>query len=354
MTSEVIDGMLSSGGMMSHRNCEAVRNGGRMERRRFLRGTLAIGAAAITARAYGMSGLSAPSSPLDAQQFRKMRRFTRTPFGNIAYVECGSGDAALFLHGFPLNGFQWRGALDRLSGHRRCIAPDLMAMGYSRIPHDQSLAPAAQVGMLAALLDKLSIRSVDLIANDSGGAVAQLFLARFPERVRTLLLTNCDAEPDSPPPALLPVISMAHEGRFAEETLGPWLADKALARSPKGLGGLTYSDPTNLTDEIIEYYLSPLLSSTLRKSQANGYAIALEKNPLAGIEASLRKSRVAARIVWGTGDTIFSQDSPEYLNRILPGTRGIRRVPGAKLFFPEEYPDIIAEEAALLWSGGSA
>ena len=36
-------------------------------------------------------------------------------------------------------------------------------------------------------------------ASDSGGAVAQLFMAANPARVRTLLLANCDAEPDSPP-----------------------------------------------------------------------------------------------------------------------------------------------------------
>jgi len=132
------------------------------------------------------------------------------------------------------------------------------------------------------------------------------------------LLTNCDAEPDSPPPALLPVISKAHEGKFAQEILGPWLADKALARSPNGLGGLTYSDPTNLTDEIIEYYLSPLLSSTLRKSQANGYAIALENNPLAGIEASLRKSRVFESDFAGVAGYSTSARSEAVFSRGIP------------------------------------
>jgi pimeloyl-ACP methyl ester carboxylesterase len=48
--------------------------------------------------------------------------------------------------------------------------------------------------MLAALLEKLNIRDVDLVGNDSGGLVAQLFLARYPQRVRTLFLTNCDVD----------------------------------------------------------------------------------------------------------------------------------------------------------------
>jgi haloalkane dehalogenase len=80
------------------------------------------------------------------------------------------------------------------------------------------------------------------------------------------------------------------------------------------------------------------------------YAVGLDPNPLAGIESALKRSRVPARIVWGTGDDIFSPKSPDYLDRTFGNSRGIRRVAGAKLFFPEEFPDLIAEEAIRLWN----
>lgn len=195
------------------------------------------------------------------------------------------------------------------------------------------------------MLDSLSISTIDLVANDSGGAVAQLFVIRYPERVRTLLLTNCDVEPDSPPPAVLPVIEMARAGTFADT----WLADKALARSEKGLGGMTYTYRTHPTDEAIDYYLTPLVSTPRGKAQVHAYAMGLAPNPLAGIEPALKQCAVPTRIVWGTGDDIFSQESPGYLDRTLANSRGVRRVPGAKLFFPEEFPDLIAEEARRLW-----
>lgn len=269
--------------------------------------------------------------------------------GRIAYIDRGTGPAALFLHGFPLNNFQWRGAIDRLSVHRRCVAPDSMGLGYTEISKGQSCAPAAQVEMLAALLDALSIENVDVVANDSGGAVAQLLMLKYPERVRTLLLTNCDVEPDSPPAALLPVLELARAGKFADQWIGPWVADKALARSPQGLGGMTYTFPERLSDETIDYYLAPLVSSPERKAQLHAYAVALDPNPLAGIESALRRCKTPTRIVWGTGDDIFSPASPDYLDRVLPNSQGVRRVPGAKLFFPEEYPDLIAEELSALW-----
>jgi haloalkane dehalogenase len=96
-------------------------------------------------------------------------------------------------------------------------------------------------------------------------------------------------------------------------------------------------------------YLAPLVRAPQR---THAYAIALEANSLAGIEPQLARFRKPVRIVWGTGDRIFSQSNAGYLDRVFPGSRGVRRVPGAKLFFPEEFPDLIAAEARDLWSAG--
>jgi haloalkane dehalogenase len=326
-----------------------------MRRRGFLgltMGTLAAGMVAGRAPRFSTDRTSASgagNSRTNAVDWNASRRFASTRFGNIAYAERGSGRAALFLHGFPLNSFQWRGALDRLAPHRRCVAPDSLGLGYTQVADGVSVTPATQVQMLTSLLDKLSIGSVDLVANDSGGAVAQLFLTRHPNRVRTVLLTNCDVEIDCPPAAVVPVIELAKAGRFADEWLAPWVADKNLARSDKGLGGMTFTYPDRLADKTIDMYLGPLVESPQRKALTNAYAVGLAPNPLAGTEPLLKRSQVPARIIWGTGDTIFSQDDAAYLDSRLPRSRGVRRIEGAKLFFPEEFPDVIAEEARKLW-----
>src|SRR6187455_1846912 len=121
-----------------------------MQRREILQlgaGALILGALPAYARAAG--------STIDAAAFAAMRRFAQTSFGRIAYVERGEGPAAVFFHGWPLNGFQWRGALERLASHRRCIAPDFVGLGYSEAPADADLSPPAQARMIAALLDQL-------------------------------------------------------------------------------------------------------------------------------------------------------------------------------------------------------
>ncbi|HWZ59112.1 MAG TPA: alpha/beta hydrolase [Gemmatimonadaceae bacterium] len=324
-----------------------------MDRRQFLETTTgAIASATLAAcmrHGAQLATSAAPSTPIDAAAFHASRRFADTTFGRIAYVERGSGRAALFLHGYPLNGFQWRGALERLSPYRRCIAVDFMGLGYSEIPEHQSLAPDQQADMLAAVLDRLSISRVDVVASDSGGAVAQLFVTRHATRVRTLLLTNCDTESDSPPPSFVPVIKLAEAGTLADRFLVPQLADKVLARSPKGIGGLAYTYPADPTDQAVDCYFAPLVSTPLRRAQFHGYTTALAQNALAGIAPALRASSVPTRIVWGTGDTIFSPASPDWLDHAFARSRGVRRVDGAKVFFPEEMPDLIASELHQLW-----
>lgn len=282
----------------------------------------------------------------DVEAFTAERRFIALPQGRIAYVDRGKGPAALFLHGFPLNGYQWRGALDRLSGMRRCIVPDVLGLGYTEPAQGQDMRAPAQAQMMIALLDRLGLGKVDLIANDSGCAVAQLILAHHGERVRTLLLTNGDTEPDCPPGAIEAVIKDAKAEKFAD-WFPPQIADKAFARRPDQLGGLTFTFPDRLSDETIDMYLKPLAANPAR---TNAYGRAAEGNPLAGISDKLRNARTPVRVLWGTGDTIFRPAMAEYLDKLFPNSRGVRRIEGAKLFFPEEFPDLIAEELRALWA----
>lgn len=316
-----------------------------MMRREFLKSFLAVpAAAALSAPAYG-HGDGARS----AAAFDRRRQFVDTRFGRIAFVEAGDGPrAALFLHGWPLNGYHWRGSLAALSGHRRCIAPDFMGLGHSEVAEDQDLSPAAQAEMIAAFMDAVGIGQADLVANDSGTAVAQLLAARHPARVRSLLLTNGDVHTNSPPEALKPAIEAARRGELAG-LIERHLADPGFAASPQGLGFICYTDPESLTPEAMHVYFRPLLASPVRRRQFQLYGVAFEPNPLPAIEPLLRRLQIPARMVWGTGDVHFRPEWAAWLDEALPLSRGVRLIDGAKLFFTEERVDVVVEEALRLW-----
>jgi haloalkane dehalogenase len=317
------------------------------------RSVLSLGAGLSVLALAGWSTERAESAiaaaPGSAAGFRAGRRFLRTRFGEIAYVARGNGPAALFLHGFPLNGFQWRGAIERLSPLRSCIVPDFLGMGHSSAAPGQHVGPSAQVEMLLSLLDELGVSQADVIANDSGGAVAQLLAVLHPARVRSLLLTNCDTEIESPPPAMLPVIELARRGEFVAQWLEPWARDPLLARSAQGIGGMCYANPAHPTDEALHMYFTPLLDAGERRRQLHDYAIALGHNALKGIQPALRACRIPTRIVWGGDDTIFSARGAHYLANSFGNFRGLRVLAQAKLFWPEERPDALAAQARYLW-----
>ncbi len=90
---------------------------------------------------------------------------------------------------------------------------------------------------------------------------------------------------------------------------------------------------------------TPILSGR----DMNQYAVSMEANPLVAIRADLQRWSGPARMVWGLKDSLFGVEWAEWLDRTLPGSRGVRRVEGANLFFPEEMPGLIAEEATRLW-----
>src|SRR5579875_430704 len=107
-------------------------------------------------------------------EFHKSRKTLKTPSGAISFVERGAGPVALFIHGVPLNGYHWRHALGATSDLRRCVAPDLMGLGYTSVGVGQDLSFESQARMLFQFLDALGVDRVDLVGNDSGGAIAQI------------------------------------------------------------------------------------------------------------------------------------------------------------------------------------
>jgi pimeloyl-ACP methyl ester carboxylesterase len=138
---------------------------------------------------------------MSSQQTVVTTHHVEIPSGRIGYASAGCGPVALFVHGVVLNKHLWRHQLAGLSDIRRCIAVDLLAHGDTEITPDQDVSVTANAKMLKEALDALKIDQVDLIGNDSGGGIAQIFAALNPERVRTLTLTNCDTHDNWPPEA---------------------------------------------------------------------------------------------------------------------------------------------------------
>jgi pimeloyl-ACP methyl ester carboxylesterase len=287
---------------------------------------------------------------MSEKQSSLVHRSVQTASGLISYTEQGAGPVALFVHGVLLNGYLWRHQLDDLSNIRRCIAVDLLAHGDTEIAPDQDVSVTANAKMLKEFLDALNIDQVDLVGNDSGGGIAQIFAALYPRRVRSLALTDCDTHDNWPPEAFKPFLAMAAGGglRGALETM---LADKGVYRSPQALGP-AYEHPEQLSDDSIERYLRPLVKTEQRTRDLQRFLAAFDNKHTVAIEAKLKRLQAPTLIVWGTDDVYFDLKWSHWLAENIPGTRRRVELQGARIFFPEERWQEFDKELRAHWQGG--
>ncbi len=268
------------------------------------------------------------------EEFVAGRRFIDLPAGRIAYVERGVGPVALFVHGVPLNGYHWRHQVAALSDIRRCVCPDLMGLGASEIAPRTPVDFHAQAEMLVQFIEALGVSRIDLVGNDSGGAISQILATRAPDRIRSLTLTNCDTHENWPPPAFMPILNLAKAGQLGN-AFAAFRADPELARSPSGLG-VAFEFPERLTPDLLDAYLGPLVATPARMDQVNAYVSAIETPPTAGLLERLKAFHPPTLIVWGDGDVFFGPDWGRWLAETIPGVRRLEILSGARLFFPEE------------------
>src|ERR1700738_771246 len=271
---------------------------------------------------------------MSSQQTLITTHSVETPSGRISYASAGSGPVALFVHGVVLNKHLWRHQLAGLSDVRRCIAVDLLAHGDTEIAPDQDVSVTANAKMLKEVLDAVKIDQVDLVGNDSGGGIAQIFAALYPERIRTLTLTNCDTHDNWPPAAFKPFVDVVNAGGLPD-TLNAMLADKAVFRSPEALGGC-YENPETATDADIDTYLQPFVRNDQRTRDLQRFVAAFDNKHTRAIESGLRQLHQPTLIVWGTDDIYFPVKWAHWLADTIPGPKPTVELEVQRLFFVEE------------------
>ena len=110
-------------------------------------------------------------------------KFVEVEGSRIHYVEEGSGDPVLFIHGNPTSCYLWRNVMPHLASDARCLALDLIGMGRSDKPElDYRLVDHARYvdGFIAAL----GLERLTLVLHDWGSALGFHYARRHEENVR--------------------------------------------------------------------------------------------------------------------------------------------------------------------------
>jgi pimeloyl-ACP methyl ester carboxylesterase len=286
------------------------------------------------------------------------RHIITTRSGEISYIDTGpveTGPVALFVHGIATNAYLWRNVIGALSGqrpgNRRCIALDLPLHGRSPVTAGQDLSVAALAEGLEDFCDALGLTGIDLVANDTGGAIAQIFAARHPQRLASLTLTNCDTDGNLPPESFKPTVELARAGNLAPTAVALFADLDAAAKVAFGTG---YEHLDRVDPAVIRSYLEPCFGTLERAREFERLLAALDAADLAAVTPQLRELTVPTLVVWGTGDEAFDVSWAYWLRDTIPGTTGVVTVDGARLFFPDERAMDLVPHLEQHWAAAAA
>ncbi|MBV8213112.1 MAG: alpha/beta hydrolase [Verrucomicrobia bacterium] len=110
--------------------------------------------------------------------------------GRIYVQTQGTGVPLVFIHGALLNSGLWTQQIETFSDLFTCVAYDLRGHGRSGSSDEKRYSIGTFADDLAEMLDALELRRPILCGLSMGGMIAQSFAAKYPERVRALVL--CD------------------------------------------------------------------------------------------------------------------------------------------------------------------
>jgi pimeloyl-ACP methyl ester carboxylesterase len=288
---------------------------------------------------------------MQLSQLNAQRHTAATRFGEISYLDLGAGPTALFVHGIATNAYLWRHVMDALSGQRRCIAIDLPLHGQSPVTAEQDLSLAALAAGLDDFCEVLGLTEIDLVANDTGGAIAQIFAARHPQRLATLTLTDCDTVDNLPPEAFKPTIELAAAGNLAPSAVEMFANLEAAAQISFASG---YEHLDRIDRDVIRSYLQPCFGTIERARQFERLLVSLDVGDLQAVMPQLRELTVPTLVVWGTDDEFFDVSWAYWLRDTIPGTTRVVTVDGARMFFPEERPMDLVPHLEQHWAAVAA
>jgi haloalkane dehalogenase len=253
------------------------------------------------------------------------------------YVDEGSGDPVLLLHGEPTWSYLYRKIIPKLTPAARCVAPDYFGFGRSDKPTEAGwYSYDGHVASITRLAAELDLRDATVVMQDWGGPIGLRFAVENPERVARLVILNTGIGARAP----------------GEE----WLRFQAFMRRvgtdivPGQLIRLTLVQP--IDDAEIAAYDAPypVPESRVGIAQFPELVATSSDHPSAAAMLStrdrLRSFDPPALVLFSDSDPIFTRRAAEVMADLLPNAELDPPVEGAGHFLQEDRGELVGERIA--------
>lgn len=266
-------------------------------------------------------------------------RVVGTALGPIEVHERGAGKTMVFLHGLLANSDLWTGVAERLAEYHRCILPVLPLGSHTRpLRADARLNPETLADAVAEVIAEVAPDGAMVVANDTGGVIAQLLVTRHPDRATSLVLTSCDAFRNFLPWPLRYIQLLAWTPG------GVWLIVQLLRvplvrRLPIAFGLLSRRPLTN--EQWVSFLTPSRRSRDVRRDLAR-FLRSIRTRYTRQAAASLGAYDRPVLLPWADTKRIFPIRHAYELAEIFPDAEVVP-VGESRAFVPHDQPDRLAE-----------
>ena len=262
--------------------------------------------------------------------------------GRMRYRDSGGdGPPIVFVHGLLVDGRLWRKVTPPLETDFRCIAPDL-PLGAHTIPVEDGtdLTPSGLARLVLEFIEKLDLRDVTLVGNDTGGALTQIAITEgSTDRIARVVLTPCDAFDNFLPPMFKGLQVLARVQPLLTAFVQP-LRLRPLRRLPIAFGWLTKrpnSDP-----DVEDAWVRAFFTRRGTRRDVARILRAIDTRYTNEAAEKLRSFDKPVLIAWATEDKVFPLEHAHKLAERLPDAR-VEEIPDSYSFVPEDQPERLAE-----------
>jgi len=121
-------------------------------------------------------------------------RYVEVHGSKIHYIDEGTGDPILFLHGNPTSSYLWRNIIPWLVPHGRCIAPDLIGMGKSDKP-DIEYRFFDHAEYLEGFIERLELTNLTVVLHDWGSGLGFHYAMRHESNIKGIAFMEAMMKP---------------------------------------------------------------------------------------------------------------------------------------------------------------
>ena len=274
-------------------------------------------------------------------------RYARVNGWRMHYVDEGTGDPVVLLHGNPTWGFLYRDFVEPLKrAGCRVVIPDMVGFGLSEKPsREEAHNLDGHIANLTALLRQLDLRRATLVCHDWGGPTGLGFALSNPGRVAALVVMSTWAWPR--PPAEFHTRIFPWRMMHAP-LVGPYLLGRHNALVGRGIY-LSVVDREKFRKRAQHAYEWVLPDPTARLLTwtwprwipLDATSRALER--FNWLEKELAACRLPTMIVWGREDDVFEHATfTARFKQLLPHAEGPHLVTGRHFLQEDSGPEIAA------------